>query len=150
MGGDRDAAADVADDEVAVLVAASHALRMADCRLFQVQGMEMDVAIYTLDAGHAGIIAELVGVRWIHDEGRLVAREAGEFMGELASELGWMLHAVGSCRCIVEHLRVDGVDATLAGHEATATTNKGIDIRKLQVVVIEDIENHVAAIRQLG
>ena len=68
VGGYGDAAADVADHEVAFLVLpAQHVLAVADGGLLQVQGVQVHNAVHAPDARHAGHILGLIHVRGIDD-----------------------------------------------------------------------------------
>ena len=71
-------------------------------------------------------------------------------MGELASQLSRMLHPICPDSCVMEELLLNLIDAALAGHEPTAASDERIHLSKVNFVLVEDVKDHVATVRQLG
>ena len=136
VGGDGDAAADVADDEIAVLIALAQRLAgMADGGLLQVQRVQMGGAVDALDAGHAGQILELVGVGRVHDHG-LRPEAAGKLVGQLGPQRRRVHHAVCAGAGVLEHHVVDLVDAALDVHKAAAAPDEHVHALQGDVVLL--------------
>lgn len=66
MSRDRDAAANMANDEVALIIGATELCRMANGGLFEIKGVQVHVSIHALNARHACEVAQLVGIGRIH------------------------------------------------------------------------------------
>ncbi len=60
MSRDGDAAADMANDEVALIIGAAELCRMADGGLFEIKGVQVHVSIHALNARHTCEVAQLV------------------------------------------------------------------------------------------
>ena len=66
MSRDRDAAANMANDEVALIIGATELCRMADGGLFKIKGVQVHVSIHALNARHTCEVAQLIGIGRIH------------------------------------------------------------------------------------
>ena len=122
---------------------------MANRRLFEVERVQMNVTVYALDARHASLVAQFIGIGRIHHEGRLPTGSIGELLSKLAAQLRRVLHAIRSAASVIEHDVVYRIGAALHGQETAAAPHKGIDIRKVDIVFFQCLQNGLAAIRQL-
>ena len=122
---------------------------MADRGLLEVQGVQMGGAVDALDAGHAGQILKLVGIRGIDDHG-LRPEVPGELIGKLGAQGRRVHHAVcAGARMLKDHL-VDVVNAALDIHKAAAPADKHVHPLKGDLVFLEELQDHVPAVRELG
>ena len=110
--------------------------------------MQVRVAVDALDAGHAGVVAELVGIGRVDDEGGLADLD-GERVGELAAELRGVLDAVGAAVGMVEQDVVHLVGTAHHGEQAAAASNERVDGVERDAVLLEDLEDQVAAVGHL-
>ena len=110
--------------------------------------MQVRVAVDALDAGHAGVVAELVGIGRVDDEGGLADLD-GERVGELAAELRGVLDAVGAAVGMVEQDVVHLVGAAHHGEQAAAASDERVDGVERDAVLLEGLEDEVAAVGHL-
>ena len=114
MSADGDSAADVADDEVAVLIGTAEGGRVADGHLLEVERMQVHVAVHAVDAGHPGGPAELVGVGRVDHKGA-AAVGLGKAAGQRGAKVCRVRHAVGAADGVLEDEVGNLVDAALHG-----------------------------------
>lgn len=103
---------------------------MTDRRLLEVERVQVHVAVDPTYAGHAGLVAELVGVGWVDHEGALAVL-LGKAVDEEAPQLRGVLDPVGAAERVVEHDVIDLVGTALEWHEATAASDEGVDGREI-------------------
>ena len=149
VGRDGDAAADVAHDEAAVLIAAAERRGVADGRLLEVERVQVHAAVHALHAGHAREVAELVGVGRVDHEGGLAAGRLRKLVGELRAELRGVLDAVGAVVGVAQHDLVHRVGAARRGEQAAAAPDEGVDAREVDAVGVEHLADGVAAVGHL-
>ena len=148
VGADGDAAADVADHKAAVLVGAAHRGRVADGRLLEVERVKVHVAVHAAHAGHARLVAQLVGVGRVHHKGRAAApRRKG--VRDLRPQLGRVLHAVGAALGVVEKDVIHLVGASRERQQAAAAPHEGVHAGKVHAVLRERGLDEAQAVRQL-
>ena len=149
MGGDGDAAADVADHKIAVLIALSHGCSVTDSGLLQVQGMEVDIPVNALDAGDSGAEGQLIGIGRIHHKAGL-AILLGEASCQLGSQLSRMLHTIGAPDGMIQQHIIDLIGAALHCQQTAASAHKGIHGGKVDSGFLQRCQNGLLPIGQLG
>lgn len=98
--------------------------------------MQVHVAVDAAHAGHARLVAQLVGVGRVHHEGAASA-PPGKGVGDLRAQLGRVLHAVGTARGVVEKDVVHLVGASRKRQQAAAAPDEGVDAGEVHVVLPE-------------
>ena len=148
MGADGDSAADVADDEVAVLIGTAEGGRVADGRLLEVERMQVHVAVHAVDAGHPGGPAELVGVGRVDHKGA-AAVGLGKAAGQRGAKVCRVRHAVGAADGVLEDEVGNLVDAALHGQQAATAADEGLHVREVDTLLGKDAGDGLGTERQL-
>ena len=110
--------------------------------------MKVHVAVHAAHAGHARLVAQLVGVGRVHHKGRATApRRKG--VRDLRPQLGRVLHAVGAALGVVEKDVVHLVGASRERQQAAAAPHEGVHAGKVHAVLRERGLDEAQAVRQL-
>ena len=148
MGGDGDAAINMADDEVQLLIGVSQLFRMALCRFLDTQRMRNGMPVDAADACNPGQIRELVDDRGIERQDASAIFFL-HLTGKLHAEIGHMIETALLELCILNHLIIDFIDAAGHGVGTAATADNGIKAGKIQMVVPDKLPYDLVAIRKL-
>ena len=147
MGCDRDAAADVADDKVHLLVLFAQGLGIADADFLLVQGVDTALAVDTLQAGDAGNVDELIDIRRVDDE-RLAAVLLGKGAGKLCAQHGRVLDRE-ACVGVLIQLIVDRVGAARAVDKAAAAPDESVYAFQRLARLGHCVQDHLFAVGDL-
>ena len=131
------AAVDVADDQVAVLIALAQAARMPPRRLLEVERMADGRPVHAAHTGHARQVAELIDDRWVHHQ-----HQAAVFImqhpGHLHTEHGSMVQSAPRLARVLDELVVDVVHAAEDGITAAAAAHDRIDAVQIDLPVAQE------------
>ena len=131
------AAVDVADDQVAVLIALAQAARMPPRRLLEVERMADGRPVHAAHAGHARQVAQLVDNRRVHHQ-----HQAAVFLMQrprhLHTEHGGMVQSAPGLARILDELVVDVVHAAEDGITAAAAAYDRIDAVQIDLPVAQE------------
>ena len=124
MGSNRDTAADVAADEVHVLILLAHGVGVADAVLLLIQGVTLALTEQFVEAADALHIVQLVNIGGIHAE-HLAAVDLLHLLGDLrAKGVGVTDGEAGAG--MLHELVVGSVDAALEAHQTAAAGGESI------------------------
>ena len=143
VGGHRDAAVDVRDDEVAVLVPAADLLGVELGHGLLVQAVRVRKAVHPLDAREPRVVVELVHGRGIEREGGL-PELLRELPREHHPELGGVLRTVKALDGVVIDILVNVYDAARLGVRAAAAADERVDRMGIHALRLEHVEDHFA------
>ena len=147
VGTHADAAAQVADDEVHVLILFAQLLGGLAAHGLVVQGVEL---AQTAEFGKAGVVrhlGHLVHADRVHKEGGN-AHHVAQLARQIRAQIGGML-AVG-CGLYVGHdLVVDGVGAGGNGPVQTAAAAHRVEVRQAEAALRHGVQNGLLAVIRL-
>ena len=144
MGADGDAAIDMGDDKITILIVLAQGLRVGLGDGLGIENVGMGRAIEAADAGEAGIITILIHIGGIEGVGGAMVGE-GELPGEHDAQLGGVLAATDGSDGILIELPVDGCDAGGLGAGAAAATDEDIDLHRVEMLLGEEIQDYLIA-----
>ena len=142
VGGDRDAATHVADDEVEVFIAAADLLGITAADGALVEGMPDADAVHQGRATDAGKGRQLVYHTRVGDEGTATGYHACYLVGHDAAQVAGVF--VDGLTCVVEHLLIDFVHTTRDGLGETATAYHSLE-EIVDVHALELVDDELAA-----
>ena len=147
VGAHTDAAAQVAHDEVYVLIGTTQLLRGLAADRLMVQRVEQAPTAELGKAGVVGHLGHLIHADGVHEEGG-DAHGVAQLLGQVRTQVGGVL-AVGGGLHVAHDAVVDGVGAGGDGAVQAAAAAHGIEVRQLVAGVGDGAENGLAAVVRL-
>ena len=133
---DGDAAVDMADDQVAVLVALAHRPRVAARRLLEVERMGDRRAVDAARAGHARQVAQLVDDGRIHHQHQAAVFLVQRF-GHLHAEHRRVIQPAARLPRVADERVVNRIDAALDGAASAAAADNRVDAVQINPMLPE-------------
>ena len=130
--------------EVAVLIGDAQLGGAADGAFLLIQAVHVALAVHAGKAGDARYVGELIGVGLVHGVGGLAGNLLRERPEQRCAQDGGVVDA--RVHDVVAYRLVDGEDAALGGAHGAAVAGKGVDVRKADALLIERIEDGLAAV----
>ena len=149
VGRDRNTAPYVTDHIIAFFVLfAQHFLAVTDSGLLQIQGMQMDHAVDTLDTGHAGDLLHLIRIRRIDDH-RLLSIALGKGICQLRAQRSRMDDPVCTGACMLQKQLCHGVCTAFHGQQAAAAADKYVYRGQIHILLRKQVQNSLLTVRKL-
>ena len=148
VGAHGDAAVDVGDDVIAVLIAHAVLLRVGFRDRFLVQHVRVGDAVDALDAREPRVVTVLVDVGRVERVGRLVVL-LREGPGDHDAKLGRVLGAADSGDRVVEEFLIDSRESARLRAGASAAADEGVDRVRVDMLFFQHVEDDGAAEVQL-
>ena len=135
-----DAASQMSHDEIKVFIMATNGKCVTTSRGTLIKGMPHTVATHIGTATDAGFWAHLIDNHRIGNEGFAMVYLTGECSRDVTTQIADVLS--DGCARVVEHLRVDAIDASRNGVCETATSHNGIESKR-NLFFFERLHNFV-------
>ena len=148
VGGDGNAAIHMADDEIQVLIPLAQLLCVDGRNALLIEHMGLGPAVQPRNTRGPGIVAELVhigGVYGVH----FAAVGPAQVIGQHHAQLCRMVAAATVRRGVLHQFFIDGHNPRLLGIGAAAPAYEDIDLLGVNAVLLQKVQQYLAAHRQL-
>ena len=148
MCGNRNSAADMADNVVAFVIFLSNDFGMADCGFFKIQRMEMRNTVNSLDTGNSCKVTEFIGIGRIDYKCGFAVLN-GKLVCNLAAEVCGMLNTVCAAFCMVKKNFTNFINAAVDCKKTAASADKCVNGGKIDSVFLKKSVDSISSVREL-